>query len=251
MLLLFALTLLTSATLMFWIEPMFAKMVLPLLGGAPMVWNTCMVFYQAILLAGYVYAHFTTKAWGTHKQAKIHLLGLCTVGMVVVLATAWFILPVRPESTFGPRGGADPILWLLPFMLLTIGFPMFVLSASAPMLQAWFADTGHKAGKDPYFLYAASNLGSMGALIAYPLAIEAYLPLSLQTWCWAGGFVLLVLLTAGSAMLLWRSREVPVLALAGAGVGVGRAGKDRTTGESRHRRDRTTRTNGPLDPGDA
>jgi SAM-dependent methyltransferase len=211
----FALTLLTSATLMFWIEPMFAKMVLPLLGGTPMVWNTCMVFYQAVLLGGYVYAHVATKSWGTRKQAKIHLLVLCAAAIVVV-ATSSFLVPVRPGISWGPRGDVSPIPWLLGFMLVSVGFPLFVVSASAPMLQAWFADTGHKSGKDPYFLYAASNLGSMGALIAYPLLIEPNLPLGWQTWCWAGGFGLLMLLTAGCAVLLWRSRGVLAPATVGA-----------------------------------
>jgi len=223
----FAFTLLTSATLMFWIEPMFAKMVLPLLGGTPMVWNTCMVFYQAVLLGGYVYAHVATKSWGTRKQAKIHLFVLCTAA-IVVIATSSFLLPVRPGISWGPPGDVSPIPWLLGFMLVTVGFPLFVVSASAPMLQAWFADTGHKSGKDPYFLYAASNLGSMGALVAYPLVIEPNLPLGWQTWCWAGGFGLLMLLTAGCAVLLWRSRGVLAPATVGGSAVRGRS-PDRAT----------------------
>ena len=127
----FALTLLTSATLMFWIEPMFAKMVLPLLGGTPMVWNTCMVFYQAVLLGGYVYAHVATKFWGTRRQAKIHLLALGIPAVAVVVATALFVLPIRAGSSWTPPIDSNPIPWLLGFMLVSVGFPLFVVSASA------------------------------------------------------------------------------------------------------------------------
>ena len=178
MLVLFALTLLTSAALMFTIEPMFAKMVLPLLGGAPMVWNTCMVFYQAILLAGYVYAHFTIKSWGTHKQAKIHLLGLCTVGLVIALAMAYFVLPVRPGSTFGPRGDANPILWLLPFMLLTIGFPMFVISASAADAPGLVCRLGPQGRQRPLFPLCRQQPGKHGGLDRLSAAGRALL------WAW-------------------------------------------------------------------
>lgn len=208
----FALTLLTSATLLFWIQPMFAKMVLPLLGGTPMVWNTCMVFYQAVLLAGYGYAHASTRFWGAPRQARIHLVGLAAPSLLVVLLVAWLVLPIRAGRGWDPPTHANPIPWLLGVMVVTVGFPLFVVSASAPMLQTWFAQTGDRAGRDPYFLYAASNLGSLGALVGYPLVIEPNLGLSEQTRWWACGYAMLVVLTCGCAVLLWRRRALGLAA---------------------------------------
>ena len=193
----FAITLLVSATLLFVVQPMFAKMVLPLLGGTPSVWNTCMVFYQAVLLGGYVYAHVTTRLLGPRRQAVLH---------TAVLALPWLVLPIVVTESWTPPPQANPIPWLLLLLSVSVGLPFFVVSASAPMLQAWFADTGHPAAKDPYFLYAASNLGSMIALLAYPVLLEPSLRLAQQTWLWAAGYGLLMLLTIGCAvLLLWCS----------------------------------------------
>jgi len=194
--LLFALTLLVSATLLFLVQPMFAKMVLPRLGGTPAVWNTCMVFYQAALLGGYLYAHFATRWLGTRRQAAAHLVLLCL---------PWLVLPVGIAAHWQAPAGENPIPWLLLVMTACVGLPFFVVSASAPMLQAWFADTGHPAGRDPYFLYAASNLGSMAALLGYPLLVEPYLPLAGQSWWWSLGYGALMALTLACALVLWRS----------------------------------------------
>ena len=194
----FALTLFTSATLLFVVQPMCAKMVLPLLGGTPSVWNTCMVFYQAVLLAGYLYAHFATRWLGSRRQAVLHL---------AVLALPWLVLPIGISAGRVPTGTENPVLWLLGFMALSVGLPFFAVSTSAPMLQRWFADTGHPAGKDPYFLYAASNLGSMLGLLGYPVLVEPYLTLAGQARAWAAGFALLAAMTLGCAVLLWRRSE--------------------------------------------
>jgi len=214
----FAFTLLVSATLLFLVQPMFAKMVLPMLGGTPAVWNTCMVFYQAALLAGYLYAHFSTRWLGTRRQAAVHLVLLCL---------PWLVLPIGVAQAWTPAGDApNPVPWLLALLTLSVGLPFFVVSASAPMLQAWFAETGHPAGKDPYFLYAASNLGSMLALIGYPTLVEPNLTLKFnfagglrsflfsQSGVWTVGYGGLMLLTCGCAVLLWRSRR-------GAAAGLG------------------------------
>jgi SAM-dependent methyltransferase len=194
--LLFALTLLTSAALLFVVQPMFAKMVLPRLGGTPAVWNTCMVFYQAALLAGYVYAHWSVRWLGARRQAAFHLL---------LLALPWLVLPImiRPDGASPPV--AHPIPGLLMLLTLSVGLPFFVVSASAPMLQAWFSQTAHPSAKDPYFLYSASNLGSMLALLGYPLAIEPLLPLAAQSRLWMVGYGWLTVLTAFCAVTLWRS----------------------------------------------
>ncbi len=197
--LLFAATLLLSAALLFVVQPLFAKMVLPLLGGTPNVWNTCMVFYQAALLAGYVYAHLTIRWLGPRRQAALHLAVLCL---------PWLVLPFGLSASWTPPADSNPTAWLLALLAVSVGLPFFVVSASAPMLQAWFAASGHRAGKDPYFLYAASNLGSLGALLAYPTLIEPHLRLAFQSWAWTAAFGLLVGMTAICAVALWRSKLV-------------------------------------------
>jgi tetratricopeptide (TPR) repeat protein len=212
--LLFAVTLFLSAFLLFMVQPMFAKMALPLLGGASAVWNACLVFFQAALLAGYVYAHFSLKWLGPRRQAVLHL---------VLLGLAWLVLPIRAAEGWLPPATTFPAPWLWMLLTVSLGLPFFALSASAPMLQAWFArigppdaavpsassarmleQPGH-AGRDPYFLYAASNLGSLLALLAYPLVIEATAALSIQSIAWAVGYGLLMALVAACAVRLWRS----------------------------------------------
>jgi SAM-dependent methyltransferase len=197
MLLVFAFTLFTSATLLFMVEPMIGKMILPLLGGTPAVWNTCMVFYQAVLLAGYAYAHFSTSWLGARKQAALHL---------VLLALPFLFLPLTVNTDI-IKGGENPILGLLLLLSMTVGLPMFVVSASAPLLQKWFADTSHPSAKDPYFLYGASNLGSMLALLAYPTVVEPNLRLGQQSIDWTVAYGILAGLTALCAVFLWRSPQ--------------------------------------------
>ncbi len=195
-----------SAFLLFLIQPMFSRMVLPLLGGTPAVWNTCMLFFQAALLGGYLYAHASTRWLGSRRQSAAH---------VVLLAAAALALPIAVGSR-APEGGAAPIPWLLGLMAVTVGLPFFVLSATGPMLQKWFADAGHRDARDPYFLYAASNLGSMLALLGYPVLVEPNLRLGGQSWMWAGGYGLLGLLLAGCAVFVWKA---PRPAAASADVG--------------------------------
>jgi hypothetical protein len=199
---LFAFTLLVSASLLFLVEPMFARMVLPRLGGSPAVWNTCLVFYQAVLLAGYVYAHLTARWLGPRRQAALHML---------VLLLPWLVLPITIRGLGTPSGGSNPVPWLLGILSFSVGLPFFVLAASTPMLQSWFAQTGHGAAKDPYFLYGASNLGSLLGLLGYPLLLEPWLRLGVQSWVWTAGYGLLTLLTAASAVVLWRSPSHPSL----------------------------------------
>ena len=200
-LLLFAATLFLSATLLFLVQPMVGKMLLPLLGGTPAVWNTCMVFFQALLLAGYGYAHATTGLLGTRRQALLHLgvlvLPVLTLGLTI-------------QRGLLDSGEGNPIPGLLLALVLSVGLPFFVVSTSAPLLQKWFADTGHPAAKDPYFLYGASNLGSMLALLGYPLVIEFSLQWGLpkQRLLWQIGYGVLAALTAACAFALrWSSRQ--------------------------------------------
>jgi hypothetical protein len=192
----FTATIFVSATLLFLVQPMFARMVLPLLGGSPAVWNTVLVFFQAALLAGYAYAHASTKLLGIRRQAALHL---------VVLVLPLFVLPLAIPQTWRPPTEANPVPSLMVLLLLTVGLPFFVISTTSPLLQRWFAGTGHPAAKDPYFLYAASNCGSMLALLSYPLLMEPRLRLMQQSRFWAGGYVVFVFLVATCAILLWRS----------------------------------------------
>jgi hypothetical protein len=189
----FTLTLGVSAFLLFLIQPLVAKMVLPLLGGTPMVWNTCLVFFQALLLAGYLYAHLMPR-WLGRRLALVH---------VVLLTLPLWLLPVSVAG-WTPPPEANPALWLLGLLLGVAGLPFFFLSTSAPLLQRWYAGLGHSASRDPYFLYAASNVGSMAALLCYPVLVEPSLTLAAQARWWAVGYGLLVALVGVCAAFVWR-----------------------------------------------
>jgi len=189
--LLFALTLFVSATLLFLVEPMFAKMALPLLGGTPAVWNTCMMFFQAALLAGYAYAHLLTSYARPSRQIPIHL---------ALVAVALVSLPITIARGWSPPRDANPTLWLLLLLTVSVGLPFFVISTSAPVLQKWFSGTSHPAAKDPYFLYAASNLGSIVGLLGYLVVMEPHFTLSQQERIWTGGYVGLIVLVGACAV---------------------------------------------------
>ncbi len=199
-------TIFLSALLVFSVQPMFAKMVLPLLGGSPAVWSTALVFFQAALLAGYLYAHLSATWLTPARQVAVHLF---------LLAAATFALPIGVGAETVPTIG-QPILWLLAFLLLSVGLPFFTLSANAPLLQSWFARTGHPAARDPYFLYAASNLGSMLALLGYPFFFERVLDVRAQSGAWTFGFCTLILLIAACGAFIWRQKPVGPLAGAAA-----------------------------------
>jgi hypothetical protein len=173
----FTATIFVSAVLLFLVQPMFAKMILPTLGGTAAVWTTCMLFFQATLLMGYMYAHLLTKHLPFKGQIACHLA-------LVLLAFLQLPLPT-PDVQASPT---QPVLWLLTFAFTSIGLPFLILSASAPLLQSWFSRTHHPHGHNPYFLYAASNLGSMVALLGYPFGIEAIIGLTEQKHLWTLGF---------------------------------------------------------------
>ncbi|MBW3571772.1 MAG: fused MFS/spermidine synthase [Gemmatimonadetes bacterium] len=191
-----------SAFLLFLVQPLFGKMVLPLLGGSPAVWNTCMLFFQAALLGGYLYAHLTSSRLTVRRQAVVHL---------AALALAALALPVGLRGA-APEGGAAPIPWLLGVMAVTVGAPFLVLSGTGPILQRWFSRSGHPQASDPYHLYAASNLGSALALLAYPALLEPRMRLAGQSAAWTAGYAVLALLLAGCAALVWRRADSPVSA---------------------------------------
>ncbi len=179
--LLFALAVLLSAALTFTVQPLVGKQLLPLAGGTPGVWNTCMVFFQAVLLLGYLTAHvITTRVHGVGKQVLVHAAVLVVAGAVLLVGGL-----LKPNESLLPADTETPVGYLLVVLLVAVGGPFLALSATAPLLQAWFA----RGGGNPYPLYAASNLGSFGGLIAYPLLVEPTLTLADQRWLWAVGFV--------------------------------------------------------------
>jgi hypothetical protein len=199
-LLLFASTLFLSAALLFSVQPMVAKMTLPLVGGSTAVWGTCMVFFQAALLGGYAYAHATTTWLGVRRQATLHA-GLFLLPLFMVP----FGISADAAQSLAP--GENPAGWLLGLLLATVGPPFFMVSTSAPLLQRWFASTGHPAASNPYFLYAASNLGSLLALLAYPLVLEPILGLAQQNTAWAVGYGLLSALVLACAVMVIRAGD--------------------------------------------
>jgi hypothetical protein len=190
---LFSLTLFAGSGLLFLVQPMCAKMVLPLLGGSPGVWNTCMVFFQAGLLAGYACAHAGPTWLGTRPHAVLHL------GFLIL---PFFILPIALGEQ-PPDADAWPALWLLRALLISVGLPFVMLAGNAPLLQRWFATTGHARARDPYFLYAASNLGSMVALLGYPFLVEPNFALHRQSSLWTVGYGVLVVLSLACAVAMW------------------------------------------------
>ncbi|MGJ4914675.1 spermidine synthase [Bradyrhizobium sp. HKCCYLRH2060] len=185
-----------SALLLFSVQPLFTKMVLPRLGGSPAVWSVAMVFFQTLLLAGYAYAHFLTQLPSRVLPIAIHLL---------LLGFALLTLPLSIASSWGNPPTSGYGLWLLGLFTVSIGLPFFALAANNPLLQAWFVRTGHPAAPDPYFLYASSNIGSFLALLSYPLLIEPIFSLRMQNLIWTGGYGLLIALIAGCGVLLLRS----------------------------------------------
>jgi hypothetical protein len=191
---LYTATLVLSAFLLFSVQPLLSKMILPLLGGSASVWNTAMVFFQAALLAGYFYAHATSRYLPIRAQAALHL---------AVLAACVIFLPAAVPHGTTPTG--SPALWQLGFMTALIGAPFFAVSASAPMLQRWFSKLNHPDAANPYFLYAASNIGSMAALLSYPFIIEPLLTVRMQNVFWTAGYVLLVALTAACGLVALRT----------------------------------------------
>ena len=190
-----AFTIFLSAFLLFSVQPFFAKMVLPRLGGTPAVWSVAMVFFQTVLLAGYGYAHVLSRYFRLQTAVIIHLC---------VLAVALFALPMAlPEGWRRPPADGEA-LWLIGLFTVSVGLPFFAVSANGPLLQAWFARSGHTHAKDPYFLYGASNIGSFASLILYIVLIEPLFDLGKQSVLWTGGFVLLALSIASCGYLARR-----------------------------------------------
>jgi spermidine synthase len=200
MLILFTVTLFVSSALLFLLQPMFAKMVLPLLGGTPAVWNTCVMFFQAALLVGYAYSHVTTTRLAVRWQLIVH----ATLLLLVLL-----VLPIRLDPAWTPPTTQNPLVWLIEVLVVSVGLPFFAVSTTAPLIQRWFAETSHRSAGDPYFLYAASNVGSIAALLSYPLLIEPAFRLGQQSAAWSTGYGALAVLTLACAVVSWRASHEP------------------------------------------
>jgi hypothetical protein len=195
-----------SALLLFSIQPLFAKMVLPVLGGSPSVWAVAVFFFQAALLVGYCYAHFLIAKVPARTTGYIHLC-VCAIALVC--------LPIGLPGGWSEPPPGQPYLWQIGLFTMAIGLPFLAVAANAPLLQAWFARTGHPHASDPYFLYAASNLGSLIALLAYPFVLEPAFGLKALSGFWAIGFLLLIAAIGGVFLLmLQRAAAIDTVAAA-------------------------------------
>lgn len=197
MLFLFATTTFLSALLLFWVQLVMAKMLLPRLGGTPAVWTTCMLFFQVLLLAGYSYVLVTTAWLGVRKQLMLHICLLLLSSLYLPLSFVGHLGSI-PE-------GSNPALWLFAYLLSAIGLPVFLISTTSPLLQKWFTRTSHASANDPYFLFAVSNGGSLLGLLSYPLFLEPGLTLSRQNRLWVVMYVVFLVLTVGCVVVLWKS----------------------------------------------
>jgi hypothetical protein len=204
---LFAAAIFLSSALLFWLEPLFGKMVLPLLGGAPPVWNACIVFYQMLLVVGYAWAH-AARNLGSRRHMMAHL---------AFSAAALAVLPVAVPRMLLPPSVEHPLAWMFAALGLGVGLPFVVIAANGPLLQRAYARVRPAEQRDPYFLYAASNLGSAAALLLYPLLFERSMTLHEQTSLWRSAYVgLVIVLAACAAFMLRPAREPrPTLAIPG------------------------------------
>jgi hypothetical protein len=187
----YAATIFLSSFLLFLVQPLVARLILPWFGGTAAVWTTCMLFFQALLLAGYAYAHGTNARLATRAQAWLHC---------ILLAASLLVLPIMPSEIWKPAGTEEPITRILLLLTATVGLPYLLLASTSPLLQAWFARA--RPGVDPYRLFAVSNLASLLALIGYPLLLEPWLGLREQVYAWSAGYGLFAILCA---WLAWSS----------------------------------------------
>jgi hypothetical protein len=198
--LVFAFAAFIGASLLFVVQPMIARLLLPSYGGSATVWSTSSLFFQVLLLVGYIYAHWSTRRFGRIWQPRVHLL---------VLAVPLVLLPINLPADAAPGAESSPALWLLRTLALMIGLPFLVVSTTGPLLQKWYSWTNGRRSDDPYFLFAASNLGSFGGLLAYPFLIEPTLTLQQQQRTWSAAFVAYAVLTAVCGLAAARSRRAP------------------------------------------
>jgi hypothetical protein len=205
---LFVLSIFTSAFLLFEVQPMISRFILPFFGGTPAVWSTVQLFFQVFLTGGYAYAYWLISRISVKKQARVHItILLMSLALVVALGFLW-PSPVTPGDSWKPSGVDTPVLDIFKLLLVAVGLPFFLLSTNSPLMQAWFSRS--LPGRSPYRLYALSNIGSLLGLLAYPFLIEPNLTLRAQGWMWAGGYLLFTVLAGFTAFKTARSKtKVP------------------------------------------
>ncbi len=192
----YAFTIFTGAFLLFQVQPLIGKYILPWFGGGPGVWTTCMLFFQTLLLGGYAYAHATSCWLKPRAQVIVHL---------ALLAGAVALLPIIPSASWKPQGGADPIPRILLLLTATLGLPYFVLSSTGPLLQQWFSRS--RSGVSPYRLYALSNVGSLLALASYPIYFEPHFTRKVQAGSWGWGLVVYAIGSVFCAVQYWKAAQ--------------------------------------------
>ena len=209
----YAITIFVSAFLLFQVQLLLAKAILPWFGGAASVWTTCVLFFQTLLLVGYSYAHWLAQRPRLATQARIHLVALVVAALALTLAGFAWGVPLLPDGNWKPAPEHIPVWHILLLLSVAVGLPYLVLSATGPLLQFWFSR--HAPGRSPYRLYALSNVGSLLGLLTYPFLIEVFVPLRGQAWVWTAGYALF---TAGMGWIAWRlagSTSFPVSAHVG------------------------------------
>src|SRR5580698_4155754 len=190
---LYACTIFLSAFLLFQVQPLIAKIILPWFGGSAAVWSAAMLFFQLVLLAGYGYSHFAIRRLNPRQQWTVH---------AVLLLISCALLPILPSPHWKPTEAGDPTLRILLLLGATIGLPYFLLSSTSPLLQAWYV---RKTGSTvPYRLFALSNFGSMLALLSFPFLVEPRLTSKQQAFSWSAGYVVFAVLCG---LVAWRSRS--------------------------------------------
>ncbi len=185
-----------GAFLLFQVQPLIARYILPWYGGSPAVWSTCLLFFQVVLVLGYAYAHFVTERLERKQQVFVH-------GAVLLIALV--VLPITPNATWKPAGGGDPLFGITTLLAVSVGIPYLALAASAPLLQRWFVAIHPE--RSPYRLYALSNLGSLLGLWLYPFLLEPFFSLEMQTKIWSAFFALYVVVSGGCAWALTRAQD--------------------------------------------
>src|SRR5580704_6599104 len=193
--LLFAATILLSAFLLFQVQPLIAKLILPWFGGSAAVWTSCMLFFQMALLGGYAYAHWL-NGQTSRRQTIVHL---------TLLALSFLSLPILPNAWWKPQGGEDPLLRIIGLLAATVGLPYFLLASTSPLLQSWYSRAN--GGAMPYRFFALSNAGSMAGLLTYPVFVEPNLTNRHQAWMWSGGFIAFVAFFGTVAFLSRNARD--------------------------------------------
>lgn len=191
----YALTIFLAAFLLFQVQPIVGKMILPWFGGSASVWTTCMLFFQVLLLLGYLYSHWIVSRLSPYAQSAVHLS---------LLVSSLFLLPLGLNPHWQPTGGEDPTLRILLVLAFSIGLPFFVLSTTGPLIQAWFAR--ERPASVPYRLFALSNVGSLTALLGYPIAVEPAMPTHWQAWVWS---ILFSCFALACGSLAWRAKHLP------------------------------------------